>query len=32
MKEGDMKNTQIYIYVNGNIPGMCDGRIKRMME
>jgi hypothetical protein len=29
MKEGEsMKNTQIYIYVIGKIPGMCEGRIK----
>jgi hypothetical protein len=29
MKEGEcMKNTQICIYVNGKIPGMCEGRIK----
>jgi hypothetical protein len=29
MKEGEcMKNTQIYIYINGKIPGMCEGRIK----
>jgi hypothetical protein len=30
MKEGEcMKNTQIYIYVNGKISGVCDGRIKQ---
>jgi hypothetical protein len=24
-----MKNTQIHIYVNGKISGVCDGRIKQ---
>jgi hypothetical protein len=33
MKEGECrKNTQIYIYVNGKIPGMCEGRIKENDE
>jgi hypothetical protein len=30
MKEGEcMKNTQIYIYVSGKIPGICERRIKQ---